>query len=56
MMANNCRCEEKRFGFAGTKDRRGRTVQRLSAAFIGAKQLLGKDNPTHSDITSISDT
>lgn len=40
-LAKTCHTEEKRFGVAGTKDRRGRTAQRVSVSFIGAKQLLG---------------
>ena len=31
-LANKCRTNEKYFGFAGTKDRRGRTVQRVSVS------------------------
>ncbi len=49
-MANTCRTEEKRFGFAGTKDRRGRTVQRLSVSFIGAKQLLGRETSARKNV------
>ena len=41
LLANRCRTEEKHFGFAGTKDRRGRTTQRVSVSMVSAKQILG---------------
>ena len=40
-LANKCRSMEKYFGFAGTKDRRGRTVQRVSVSMVSAQQILG---------------
>ena len=36
-----CRTKEKLFLFAGTKDRRGRTTQRVSVSMVSAKQILG---------------
>ena len=41
LLASRCRTEEKHFGFAGTKDRRGRTTQRVSVSMVSAKQILG---------------
>jgi len=41
LLANRCRTDEKHFGFAGTKDRRGRTTQRVSVSMVSAKQILG---------------
>ena len=41
LLANKCRTEEKHFGFAGTKDRRGRTTQRVAVSMVTAKQILG---------------
>ena len=41
LLASRCRTDEKHFGFAGTKDRRGRTTQRVSVSMVSAKQILG---------------
>ena len=41
LLAKRCRTDEKYFGFAGTKDRRGRTTQRVSVSMVSAKQMLG---------------
>jgi len=41
LLANRCRTDEKHFGFAGTKDRRGKTTQRVSVSMVSAKQILG---------------
>ena len=46
-LANKCRSMEKYFGFAGTKDRRGRTVQRVSVSMVSAKQILGAAKHIH---------
>ena len=36
LLANKVRANEKFFGFAGTKDRRGRTTQRVSVSMVPA--------------------
>ena len=41
LLANKVRANEKFFGFAGTKDRRGRTTQRVSVSMVPAQQVLG---------------
>ena len=41
LLAKKCHTNEKYFGFAGTKDRRGRTSQRVSVSMVSAKQILG---------------
>ena len=41
LLAGKCRTDAKYFGFAGTKDRRGRTTQRCSVSMVSAEQLLG---------------
>lgn len=46
-LANKCRSMEKYFGFAGTKDRRGRTVQRVSVSMVSAQQILGAAKHIH---------
>ena len=40
-LSKKCRTEEKHFGFAGTKDRRGRTTQRVSVSMVSAEQIVG---------------
>ena len=40
-LSKKCRTEEKHFGTAGTKDRRGRTTQRVSVSMVSAEQILG---------------
>ena len=41
LLAAKCRSMDKYFGFAGTKDRRGRTTQRVSVSMASAQQMLG---------------
>ena len=41
LLANKCRSQEKYFGFAGTKDRRGRTLQKVSVSMVSAQQIIG---------------
>ena len=41
LLASKCRSMDKYFGFAGTKDRRGRTTQRVSVSMCSAQQVLG---------------
>lgn len=40
-LANKVRTQVKFFSFAGTKDKRGRTVQRISVSMVEAKSILG---------------
>eukprot|EP00092_Neocalanus_flemingeri_P008480 GFUD01009137.1.p1 GENE.GFUD01009137.1~~GFUD01009137.1.p1 ORF type:complete len:626 (-),score=148.89 GFUD01009137.1:126-2003(-) len=47
LLANKCRTDEKHFGFAGTKDRRGRTTQKVSVSMVSAKQILGAARVMH---------
>ena len=47
LLAGKVRSNEKYFGFAGTKDRRGRTTQRVSASMISAQQILGAAKHIH---------
>ena len=52
---HRCGTEEKHFGFAGTKDRRGRTTQRVSVSMVSAKQILGAARINHKvDVGSFS--
>ena len=40
-IAQKTRVDPKHFSYAGTKDRRGRTLQRVSVSMTSAKQVLG---------------
>ena len=40
-LSKKVRTDEKHFGFAGTKDRRGRTTQRVSVSMVSAEQIAG---------------
>jgi len=40
-LANKVRTQVKFFSFAGTKDKRGRTVQRISVSMVEAKSIFG---------------
>ena len=46
-LAKKCRTDEKHFGFAGTKDRRGRTTQRVSVSMVSAEQIAGAARQIH---------
>merc|ERR550519_374551 len=41
LLSNKVRTQTKFFSFAGTKDKRGRTVQRVSVSMVEAKSILG---------------
>ena len=40
VLANMCMTEEKHVGAAGTKERRGKTTQRVLVSMVSDKQIL----------------